>query len=95
MPTESMARNHHSGHKYELSHEKTKVLHMQKQKAVTTKLISAFVFTTGIVQFLNFLNPKFAAFSHLLWLHSPICVNPVWKPHCLFSHDAAHMFVKE
>ena len=33
-----------------------------------------------IVQFLYFLNPKFQASSHLLWLYSPVCVGPGWKP---------------
>ena len=55
--------------------------------AVTVKLISAFVFATWIVQSLCFLNPKFVAFSHLLWLYSPVCVGPV-RP---FSHNKAHM----
>ena len=52
-------------------HEKTNILHKQKQKAqisfaVTVKLISAFVFATWIVQFLYFPNPKFPASSHLV-----------------------------
>ena len=44
--------------------------------AVTAKLISAFVFTTRIVQFLFFLNPKFQASSPLLCLYSLVCVKP-------------------
>ena len=48
--------------------------------AVTAKLISAFVFATRIVQSLYFLNPKFQAPSHLMWLYSPICVGPGRKP---------------
>ena len=36
-----------------------------------------------------FLNPKFQASSHLLWLHSLVCVGPVRKPERWFSHDAA------
>ena len=48
--------------------------------AVTAKLISAFAFTTRIVQSLNFLFPKFQASSHLLWLYSPVCVGSGWKP---------------
>ena len=51
--------------------------------AVTAKLISAFVFATWIVHFLFFLNPKFQASNHLLWLHSPVCVEPgrkSWRP---------------
>ena len=48
--------------------------------AVTAKLISAFVFTTRIVQSLYFLNPKFQASSHLLWPYSMVCVGPGRKP---------------
>ena len=55
---------------------------------VTAKLISAFVFTTQIVQFLYFLNPKFLALSFLLCLYSSVCVGPVREPH---HHDAAYM----
>ena len=44
--------------------------------AVTAKLISVFVFATRILQSLYFLNPKFQASSHLLWLYSPVCVGP-------------------
>ena len=42
----------------------------------TAQLISAFVFATWIVQSLYFLNPKFQASSHFLWLYSPVCVGP-------------------
>ena len=48
--------------------------------AVTAKLISAFVFATQIVQSLYYLNPKFQASSHHLWLYSPVCVGPGRKP---------------
>ena len=47
---------------------------------VTTKLISAFVFAARIVQSLYFLNAKFQASSHLLWLYSPVCVGPGRNP---------------
>ena len=47
---------------------------------VITKLISAFVFATLIVQSLPFLNTKFQASSSLLWLYSPVCVEPGRKP---------------
>ena len=40
--------------------------------AVTAKLISAFVFATGIVQLIYFLNLKFQASDCLQWLHSPV-----------------------
>ena len=56
---------------------------------VTVKLISAFVFTTLLVHFLSFLNPKFQASSLLLSLYSLICDGPVQKPHCWFSHKMA------
>ena len=55
---------------------KTKVL---ISFAVTAKLISTFVFTTWIVQFLFFLNLKFPASSNLLCLYSSVCVGPVRK----------------
>ena len=48
--------------------------------AVTAKLISTFVFATGIVQSLYFLNPNFQVSSHFLWLYSPVCVGPGPKP---------------
>ena len=72
---------------------------MRKQKtqisfAVTAKLISVFVFATRIVQFLFYLNPKFQASSSFLCLYRPVCVGPVRKPHCWFSHEAAHMITK-
>ena len=49
---------------------------------VTTQLISVFVFATQIKQSLNmyFLNPKFKALSHLLWLQSPLHDGPRRKP---------------
>ena len=62
--------------------------------AVTAKLISAFVFATQIVQFLFYLNPKFQASSHLLYLHRPVCVRPDLKPRRLpFSHPGSFNYV--
>ena len=66
---------------------------MQISFAVAAKLISAFVFATRVVQFLFFLNPKFQASSHLLWLYSPVCVRPSRKPEHWFSHDAAQLLL--
>ena len=65
--------------KPESAYAKTKA---QISFAVTAKLISAFVFATWIVHgpFLFFLNPKFQASSHPLWLHRPICVGAGRKP---------------
>ena len=57
------------------------------------QLRSAFVFATQIVQFLFYLNMKFQASSQLLCLYRPVCVGPGRKPHCWFSHEAAHMFL--
>ena len=54
---------------YEPHREKTYAYAKTKAQislAVTAKLISAFVFATGIVQFLFYLNPKFKLSSFLL-----------------------------
>ena len=64
----------------------------ENKDAVTAKLISAFVFATQIVQFLFYLNPKFQDSSSFLCLYRPVCVGPVRKPHCWFSHEAAHNY---
>ena len=60
--------------KYEPRREKPGLLHMRKQRR------SAFVFAIRIVQSLYYLNPKFQASSHLLWLYSLVCVGPGRKP---------------
>ena len=66
--------------------KKTGFLHTCENKdadqlrAVTAKLISAFVFATLIAQSLYFLNTKFQTSSHLLWMYSPVCVGPGRKP---------------
>ena len=44
-----------------------------------------------IVQSLCFLNPKFQASSHLLWLYSLGCVGPSWKTQRQVSCEVAHM----
>ena len=43
------------------------------------------------MQFLFYLNPKFQASSSFLCLYRPVCVRPVRKPHCWFSHETAHI----
>ena len=58
---------------------------------ITAKLISAFVFATRILQSLFFLNPKFQASSHLLWLYRPVCVGPGRKPRDPFSQNEAQL----
>ena len=55
----------------------------------------AFVFAIRIVPFPYFLNPKFPASSHLLGLYSLVCVGPVQKPHCWFSHETAQLPVQQ
>ena len=50
-----------------------------------------FRYSDPIVQFLLYLTSKFQASSSFLCLHRPVCVRPVRKPHCWFSHEAAHM----
>ena len=54
---------------------------------------NAFVFATRIVQFLLYLTPKFQASSSFLCLYRPVCVGPVRKPHCWFSHEVAQIKV--
>ena len=67
---------------------KTKV---QIRFAVTANLISAFVCTTRIVQFLLFLNPKFQASSLLLCLYRPVYDRSGRKPKFLvFSRTGSH-----
>ena len=57
------------------------------------KAVTAFVFATRIVQFLFYLNPKFQASGSFLCLYRLLCVGPVRKPHCWFSHEAAPMYL--
>ena len=66
-------------------HKKTGFFAYAKTKAqisfaVTTKLISAFVFATRIVHFLFLFNPKFQASMLLLGLYMLVCVRPGRKP---------------
>ena len=76
----------------DLYYAKTKT---QISFAVTAKLISAFVFATRIVQSLFFLNLKFQASSHLLWLYSLVCVGPGQKPRRpFFSQRGSYDFLQ-
>ena len=70
---------------FEPRREKIGFWHMRKTKtqisiAVTAKLISAYVLAIRIEQSLFYLNPKYQASSHLLWLYRPVCVGPGRKP---------------
>ena len=82
---------------YEPRYEKTGFFAYAKTKmlisfAVTAKLISAFVFTTRIVQPIYFLYTKFQASSHLVWLYSLVCVEPGRKPRRpVFSQRGSYM----
>ena len=49
------------------------------------------VFAIRKIQSLFYLNPKFQASSHLLWLYSPICVDLVGNPEDRFSHNEAQI----
>ena len=59
--------------------------------AVTVQLISPFVFAIQMVQSLYYLNPKFQASSHLLWLYRSVCVGPSRNPEDRFSHNEANL----
>ena len=61
------------------------------QPGVYVPLKALFLVATRIVLFLYFLNLKLPASSHLLCLYCSVCFGPVWKPHCWFSHDVAHI----
>ena len=59
---------------------------------VTTQLISTFVLATSIVHNLYFLNPKFQASSHLLWLFLAwFVLDLVGNPEDRLSHDTAQL----
>ena len=51
----------------------------------TAQLISTFIFAKWTVRSIFYLNPKFQASSHLLWLYSL-----VGNPGNRFSHNEAH-----
>ena len=81
--------------------EKTNNLHMGKQRRRSaSQLIYCYCeadqclcFAKRIVKFLHFLNPKFPVSSILQCLFSPVCVRPVRKTHCWFSHKAAQISI--
>ena len=52
-----------------------------------------FVIATWIVHSLYFLNPKFQASSHLLWLYSRVYVRPGWKPENLIFAKVTYLLV--
>ena len=66
---------------------------MEKQTACICENKGAFVFATRIVQFLFYLNLKFQVSGSFLCLYRSICVGPVRKPHCWFSHEAAQIIL--
>ena len=70
--------------KSEQHHVKTCFLHMQKQTqircSVTTHAADQCLYFCYIDSTIPLLNPKFQAFSHLLWLFSSVCVGPGRNP---------------
>ena len=50
-----------------------------------------FRYLDSIIPLLAYLKPKFQASSSFLCLYRPVCVGPVRKPHCWFSHEAAQI----
>ena len=80
---------------YEPMHGKTNNLHRRKQRhrSALQHLCFPYTVTTQIVQFLYFLNPKFPAFNHLLWLHNTVCVGSGRNPNCWFSQTQAHIIL--
>ena len=66
----------------------------ENKDAVTAKLISAFVSATLLERFIYFLNPKFQASIHFLWLNSHVYVGPIsiGSPEDRFSHDEAQLW---
>ena len=84
----SKSTNCISHHRFAYAKTKTQI-----SFAVTAKLISAFILATQIVQSLYFLNPKFQASIHLLWLNSLVVVGPGRKPEHWFSHNEAQMWL--
>ena len=66
----------------------------QQYAYVKTKTqISAIGFSSQIVQFLYFLNPKVQASSFLLCFNSLVCVGPGRNPNCWFSHSKARLLL--
>ena len=39
------------------------------------------------------LKSEISSFYCFLCLYRPVCVGPVRKPHCWFSHEAAHIYI--
>ena len=79
---------------FEPCHEEICFLHRQKQRRIAGRLpahlISAFVFTTQIIQSLYFINPKFQVSSHLLRLYSQVCDGLVGNPKDRISRVMAY-----
>ena len=70
---------------FEPRREKTSFLHICENKDAdqlrgNREADQRLCFRSRIVQSLFFLNPKFPASSHLLWLYSPVCVGPGRNP---------------
>ena len=64
----------------------------QNKDAVTPKLISAFVSAKRFELFIYFLNSKFQASFHLLWLNSRFMLDLVGNKEDRFSLDKAQLW---
>ena len=71
---------------YEQRREKTCFLHICKN-------IGSDQLRSSCTAFFFFINLKYQASSHLLWLYSPVCVDLVGNSKDRFSLDAAHIVV--
>ena len=61
---------------------------------LSKKVTVVFIFLSGIVQSLSFLNQKFQAYSHLLWLYKLFVSDLVGNPQDRFSHEAARNLIR-
>ena len=59
-------------------YEKTGFLHIRKQTREADQRL-CFRYTDSTIP-RYYLNPKFQASSHLVWMYSPVCVGPGRKP---------------
>ena len=61
-------------------------IHWQMESKENTKTLYLYIRKS-----IHFLNAKFQASSHILWLYRPVCVRRGRKPECMFSYDAVPM----
>ena len=85
-----------SSYKIEPPHGKTNNLHRRKQRRRSAnghrEADQRLCFRYSDSTIPLYLTPKFQASSSFLCLYRPVCVGPVRKPHCWFSHEVAQMY---